>query len=78
MRRAGYATLVRDKPGSGASAGKFEEKKLLIQRAQILLEAIAAVKQVPLIDPRRIGVWGISQGRFVMSDAPGAFCSTLP
>jgi len=52
--------------------------KLLSQRVQILLEAIAAVKQDTLIDPRRIGIWGISQGGYVMSDAPGVFCSTLP
>ena len=69
MWRAGYATFVWDKPGSGESRGKFEEKQLLHQRARILLAAVEAVKQEPRIDRKKIGVWGISQGGYVMSIA---------
>jgi len=69
MLRAGYTTFVWDKPGSGASTGTFEKKQLLSQRAQILCAAIERIKRQPLIDPKRIGVWGISQGGYVMSIA---------
>jgi hypothetical protein len=69
MWKAGYATFVWDKPGYGESTWRFEEKALLHQRAQILLDAIEVMKNEPLIDPHRIGVWGINQGGYVMSIA---------
>jgi len=67
MWKAGYATFIWDKPGYGKSTGKFDEKQLLHQRAKILIHAIEAIKKEPLIDHRRIGLWGISQGGYVMS-----------
>ena len=64
--RAGYATLMWDKPGSGLSTGEFSQSHLRAERAEILLAAISSVKSHPKIDPNRIGVWGISQAGYVI------------
>lgn len=66
MQRAGYATFAWDKPGSGESTGQIDRSRLIEQRAQIVLDAIAALKEQPDIDPRQIGLWGISQAGYVM------------
>ncbi|MBN1165200.1 MAG: alpha/beta fold hydrolase [Candidatus Krumholzibacteriota bacterium] len=64
--RAGYATLMWDKPGHGKSTGKFSDENLRKERAQILVDAIAAMKTHPAVDAGRIGVWGISQAGYVI------------
>jgi pimeloyl-ACP methyl ester carboxylesterase len=64
--RAGYATLMWDKPGSGQSTGKFSQAHLRAERAEILLGAISNVKSHLKIDPDSIGVWGISQAGYVI------------
>jgi pimeloyl-ACP methyl ester carboxylesterase len=64
--RAGYATLMWDKPGSGQSTGKFSQEHLRAERAEILLDAIRHIKNHPRIDSGRIGVWGISQAGIVI------------
>ncbi len=64
--KAGYACLGYDKPGCGRSTGKFDENQLRHERASILVEAIAFLKDHPEIDPKRIGLWGISQAGYVM------------
>ncbi|MGD8536804.1 MAG: CocE/NonD family hydrolase [Candidatus Aminicenantes bacterium] len=64
--RAGYATLMWDKPGYGQSTGKFSQSHLRAERAEILLDAISHVKSHPSIDSNRIGVWGISQAGYVI------------
>lgn len=64
--RAGYATLIWDKPGFGQSTGKFSKEHLRAERAEILLDAISNVKSHPRIDSNRIGVWGISQAGYVI------------
>lgn len=64
--RAGYATLMWDKPGSGQSTGKFSQARLRAERAEILLDAISNVKSHLKIDPDNIGVWGISQAGYVI------------
>lgn len=66
MHRAGYATFAWDKPGTGESTGRIDRSRLGEQRAQIVLDAIAILKQRPDIDSRRIGLWGISQAGYVM------------
>ncbi len=66
MLRAGYATFAWDKPGSGESTGQIDRRRLLEQRTQIVLDAIAALKQRLDIDATRIGLWGISQAGYVM------------
>jgi len=66
MLRAGYATLMWDKPGFGQSTGEFSQAHLQAERAEILRDAIISVKDHPRIDPARIGVWGISQAGYVI------------
>jgi pimeloyl-ACP methyl ester carboxylesterase len=64
--RAGYATMMWDKPGTGQSTGEFSQKRLKAERAQILLDAIEHAKKHPRIDSGLIGVWGISQAGVVI------------
>ena len=64
--RAGYATMMWDKPGAGQSTGELSQKHLKSERAQILLNAIEHVKGHPRIATSRIGVWGISQAGHVI------------
>ena len=67
--RAGYATFVYDKPGSGASAPAYDRSRLFEQRTQVLLDAVATLKAHPAIDGEAIGLWGISQAGYVMPQA---------
>lgn len=64
--RAGYATLMWDKPGFGQSKGKFSPQHLINERAEILLNAIGNIKNHPRINSDHIGVWGISQAGYVI------------
>lgn len=66
MLRAGYATLMWDKPGSGQSTGSLSQENRLAERAGILVDAVRAMKKHAAIDPDRIGLWGISQAGYVM------------
>jgi len=65
--RAGYAVLSWDKPGTGETVGQFGDGAWMITyRTEILLDAIAFLREQPSIDPHRIGAWGISQGGIVI------------
>jgi pimeloyl-ACP methyl ester carboxylesterase len=65
--RAGYAVLSWDKPGTGETIGEFGDGAWIISyRTGILHDAIAFLEERPLIDPSRIGAWGISQGGIVI------------
>lgn len=64
--KAGYATLMWDKPGYGQSKGKFSKSHLREERAKILVDAIDRMKTHPRIDADQIGVWGISQAGYVI------------
>jgi pimeloyl-ACP methyl ester carboxylesterase len=64
--RAGYATLMWDKPGFGQSTGELSRQRLRAERAEVLLDAIGQVKSHPRIDAHRMGVWGISQAGYVI------------
>jgi pimeloyl-ACP methyl ester carboxylesterase len=66
MQRVGYATFAWDKPGTGASTGRIDRSRLVEQRAQIVLDAIALLKDRSDIDSEMIGLWGISQAGYVM------------
>lgn len=66
MRRVGYATFSWDKPGTGESTGRIDRRRLVDQRAQIVLDAIALLEERPDIDAEMIGLWGISQAGYVM------------
>jgi pimeloyl-ACP methyl ester carboxylesterase len=66
MQRAGYATFAWDKPGTGESTGRIDRGRLVEERAQIVLDAIALLEDRPDIDAEMIGLWGISQAGYVM------------
>ncbi len=66
MHQSGYATFAWDKPGTGESTGEIDRSRLLEQRAQIVLDAIAVLKERPEIDAQQIGLWGVSQAGYVM------------
>ncbi len=67
MLGAGYAVFSWDKPGTGESTGQVEgNPRVLHKRAQIVLDAIDVIKTRPDIDAGHIGLWGISQGGYVM------------
>ncbi|UCE22518.1 MAG: alpha/beta fold hydrolase [Candidatus Aminicenantes bacterium] len=66
MLRTGYATFAWDKPGTGESTGQIDRRNLTQLRSQIVLDALEVIKKNPLIDPGKIGLWGISQAGYVM------------
>ncbi len=66
---AGFACLIYDKPGYGESTGAFTRGMLFEERASILLDAVASLKNHPAVDPKWIGLWGISQAGYVMPRA---------
>ncbi len=65
----GFACFYYDKPGYGESTGIFTNGKLFKERAAILVDAVNAIKKHPSIDPKLIGLWGISQAGWVMPKA---------
>jgi pimeloyl-ACP methyl ester carboxylesterase len=66
---AGYATLIWDKPGFGASKGQFSEGNVIAERTAVLLEALGTLRNHPGIDGGRIGLWGVSQAGYVVATA---------
>ena len=66
MLAARYATFAWDKPGTGASTGRLDQSRVIDQRAQIVLDALAVLARRSDIDPDQIGLWGISQAGYVM------------
>jgi len=67
--KAGYATLMWDKPSYGKSTGELSDKHLKSERAGILLTAIDEMKKHPKISTDKIGLWGISQAGYVIPKA---------
>jgi pimeloyl-ACP methyl ester carboxylesterase len=65
----GFACLFYDKPGYGESTGEFTRGKLFKERASILVDAARVLKNHPAVDPKKIGLWGISQAGWVMPKA---------
>lgn len=61
---AGLAVLSWDKPGIGESSGDWRERTLF-DRAQEAVDALAWLRRRPGINPRRVGIWGHSQGGWV-------------
>jgi pimeloyl-ACP methyl ester carboxylesterase len=66
MLRAGYATFAWDKPGTGESTGRIDRSRLVEQRARIVLDALARIKEHPAVVASKMGLWGISQAGYVM------------
>lgn len=69
FRDAGYAVLAWDKPGSGGSTGDFDPEIGTTQAATILVDAVGFLAEQTVVDPNRIGVWGLSQAGWVMPKA---------
>jgi len=63
----GYAVFLEDKPGFGASTGEFSSDHMLHERAMILAKEAATLRGHAAIDPERVGVYGHSQGGYVMA-----------
>ena len=74
----GIATCAVDKPGCGASTGDWREHDLAARREQ-MSAVIAAIGRHPGIDPARVGVWGQSQGGWIVqqlaADGNGLACA---
>ena len=64
--RHGYAVLSWDKPGSGMSEGALDPAYETTENAQIIVDAIEALKENPSIDLTTVGLWGISQGGWII------------
>lgn len=61
----GIVVLCYDKPGVGGSTGNWKEQDLP-ERAAEALAARAFLQTQPLVDSRRVGLWGNSQGGWVV------------
>jgi pimeloyl-ACP methyl ester carboxylesterase len=70
----GYAVFLEDKPGFGASRGEFSSDYLLHERAMILAQEAAILREQASIDPHRVGVYGHSQGGYVIALAMESGC----
>ncbi|HEY9403073.1 MAG TPA: alpha/beta fold hydrolase [Pyrinomonadaceae bacterium] len=62
--RKGITALVYDKRGVGASAGDWRRSPFSVL-ADDALAAVQFLKTHPAIDPRRIGLWGGSEGGII-------------
>ncbi|MGV9818196.1 alpha/beta hydrolase family protein [Nocardia xishanensis] len=65
--KAGYASLSWDKPGIGGAQGNWLDQSMH-DRAAEAEAAIDWARQRADIDPRRIGMWGISQAGWVVPE----------
>ncbi len=63
--RAGYASLSWNKQGVDGSAGNWLHQSMEDRAAEVEA-AIAWASRRPDIDPKRIGLWGASQGGWVI------------
>lgn len=71
LARAGYASLSWSKPGVGGSEGDWLAQSLH-DRAVEAGEAVDWVRAQPGIDPDRVGLWGASQGGWVLPEVATA------
>ncbi|OHU70657.1 alpha/beta hydrolase [Mycobacteroides chelonae] len=65
--QAGYASLSWNKPGIQGAPGNWLNQNMH-DRANEAEDAIDWARQRTDIDPRRIGIWGISQGGWVVPE----------
>jgi len=61
----GFASFAWDKPGVGESKGDWSQQSFK-DRANEVLSAIQFLKSQNDIDSKRIGLWGISQGGWIL------------
>lgn len=57
----GLATFAFDKPGCGDSSGDWRDHGL-DDRAEQVVAVLSSLRQHPLVEADRVGVWGQSQG----------------
>jgi pimeloyl-ACP methyl ester carboxylesterase len=67
LAREGYVVLIYDKRGVGQSAGVYSETPDMALPAGDLIEAVRFLKTRKEVDPKKIGVYGHSQGGWVAS-----------
>ena len=65
LARAGYASLSWSKPGVGGSTGDWLDQSLADRAVEVGAAMDWAARQ-PGVDPARIGLWGASQGGWVV------------
>ena len=64
--RAGYVVYAFDKAGAGASGGdRDREEEGIVTLATDSEAALRALRRLPMVDSRRVGVLGISHGAWV-------------
>ncbi|MFF4412854.1 alpha/beta hydrolase family protein [Streptosporangium sp. NPDC001559] len=68
--RAGYASLSWNKPGVDGAPGNWLHQSMSDRSAEVDA-ALDWAKRQPEIDPNRLGVWGISQGGWVLPKVAG-------
>ncbi|GAA4975538.1 alpha/beta hydrolase family protein [Actinoplanes utahensis] len=71
LAEAGVASVSWSKPGVGGSDGDWLRQDQA-DRAREVAGAVAALRQWPEIDPERVGLWGASQGGWVVPAAAAA------
>lgn len=67
---AGFAVLTYDKPGCGDTAGDWRSQTLP-DRARHAAAALEKLRRQNGVDSRRVGLWGASQGGWVVPLAAG-------
>ena len=65
----GIAALIYDKRGTGQSGGVYESYAPYENLVNDALSAIALLKQRREIAPSQIGIWGLSQGAYIIAAA---------
>lgn len=61
----GIAVLCYDKPGTGCSSGNWQCQSFA-DRAQEALSAVSYLQQHSEINPQKVGLWGHSQGAWIV------------
>jgi uncharacterized protein len=67
---SGIGIFVYNKRGVGKSQGTYSQTRFDL-RAQDTVAAFRFVKNLPEVDSRHIGMWGISQGGWIIAMAAG-------
>lgn len=64
--RSGIAVLCYDKPGTGSSTGDWTRQSFPEDRVTEALAAVRFLRERDGIDAGRVGLWGVSQGGWVV------------
>lgn len=71
LAKKGYASLAWDKPGIGKTTGNWLDQSME-DRANEVIEVIEWANKNLNIDPKKIGLWGASQGGWVVPKVANA------